>query len=217
MSQLALKLGIVADSHFMATTLRQLVFSQWSMTNIFIKVIERNDEADSASDENLPRDEVKFKFLGIPTSIVEPCQEKKFIFANMYLEYCFQYLVADLTSQVICVGDKLQMHIEHYCRLAHAFGIEKHVITYLIGLLPPTCFVQHILIHAQHATNFMFISVTKHNVMSEKILAVFTILKSGFLRLAHPSFLKFIQYQLNYYEFVHYDRQTVWQVLLQHI
>lgn len=135
----------------------------------------------------------------------------------MYLEYGFQYLVADLTSQVICVSDKLQTHLEHYCRLAHAFGQELPNVMYVFGLLPPAYFIQHVLIHAQHATNFMFVSVTKHNVMSEQILAVFTILKSGFLRLMHPSFLRFIHYQLNYYEFIHYDRQTVWQILLQHI
>ena len=206
MSQLAHQLSAVADNNFKATTLRQLVFPQWSLANVFIRVIERPVEDSSNSEEEQVQEDVDFKLIGIPTALQEPCNERKFIFSNLYLEYGFQYLVADLTSQVICVNDKLQTHLEHHCRLAHAFGLDLTNVMYAVSLLSPASFIQHILIHAQHATNFMFVSVTKHNVMSEQILAVFTILKSGFLRLVHPSFVRFIHFQLNYYEFVHYDR-----------
>lgn len=67
------------------------------------------------------------------------------------------------------------------------------------------------------AVHLLYYSVVKHNSMTEQIMAIFTIIKSGFLRVNHGSFKKFVAMQLSYYEYVHYDRQTTWHTFLQHL
>ena len=69
MSQLAMKLATIAESHFKATTLRQLVFPQWSLTNVFLQVTERAIDDSSNSGEERVHEDVTFKLIGIPTTL----------------------------------------------------------------------------------------------------------------------------------------------------
>lgn len=56
--------------------------------------------------------------------------------------------------------------------------------------------------------------VVKTNIMTEALLSVFTLMKSGFVNLKHSTYRKILNYELNYFEFINYDRHTTWNTLL---
>lgn len=65
--------------------------------------------------------------------------------------------------------------------------------------------------------NFLYMCVVKTNIMTEALLSVFTLLKCGFLYLKHSTYRKILGYEINYFEFANYDRNTTWQTLLGHL
>ncbi|CAL5971952.1 Conserved_hypothetical protein [Hexamita inflata] len=197
---------IVFNKYYNSTTHRLLLFPNFNCTNIYIQEKTVNDKATYT-----------FKFLGVPTNLFQFGAEKMFIYQNMKLEYCYQYMIVDITAQCLILSDQLSNHVDHFTKLAHTIGEDLVHIKYMQTVLQPKDYLRYLLVKCQQSAHFLYFCVTKHNVMSEMILSIFTILKSGFLRLQHSSFTKFVSFQMNYYEFIHYDRQTVWQVLLQHV
>eukprot|EP00703_Trepomonas_sp_PC1_P003482 JAP93124.1 hypothetical protein TPC1_14710 [Trepomonas sp. PC1] len=191
---------------YKSTTFRLLTFPTYTSQTIFVK--------ENLKDEDV---EAEFLFSPLPCGTCQPNKETMFIWQNMRLEYCFQFMIADIGSQMLLIQEPLFKYGEHFIKLARTMGEDQVQMQYWQKSLNNKDFLNYFMTKIRGAVHLLYYSVVKHNSMTEQIMAIFTIIKSGFLRISHSSFKKYVTLQLSYYEYVHYDRQTTWHTFLQHL
>lgn len=177
------------------TAIRALVIANYTLDNIFARETVGQDSA-----------QYEFRFVGVPTSHITPRPEKQFVYSNLKLEYSFQYLLIDVSSHILIVNEPINKYADQITSAAVKLGEDGLLLQHYRAMTDVQHYLKVLMYRMQQAYHFLYLCVIKNNIMTEAILGVFTVLRSGFLRLSHTSFQRFVQYELNYYEFVHYDR-----------
>ena len=110
--------------NFKSTLHRLMVFPTYNMSTILIKSEQQGEEM-----------HYSFRVLGVPATFDETSIERQFVFQNMKLEYIFQYLIADIMSQLLIVSETLLEYSEHFTKLANTVGQDMVALKYYENLL----------------------------------------------------------------------------------
>ncbi|KAH0574443.1 hypothetical protein SS50377_24401 [Spironucleus salmonicida] len=198
----------VSEDYYDSIPHRVLFIHSFSTNNILVKIPA---EADKSCEFLIPAVPLgRIELQDLPPLLL-------FIHSNLKMDYVMQFILMQVISAGLLLVEPLSSQVEQVIQLGEVLGEDANKYKHMLSLTDKIVTLIKLISRSAQTPQLLYFCVSKNNIMNEQILAIFTILKCGFLSLKHLTLKKVLEFQLNHYEFIRFDRQTIWQTFLQHM